>query len=410
MKKKFGELLLERGLITPEQLADALALQRRRGMRLGAALVARGHMTETQLVQALGSVLHIAVVDLTKLTPSLEAVRTINARFAEDNDLIPYAVRKERGRRVLSIAMADPLNYRALDELSFMTDSLVEPALARASDIEKAVTKYYAQEHRPSAYGKDAFGADLLALASAEGEKTTMTILRKGGAEETIDVVTGKVVSPFIKGADGGLLENPAVTLPDGVPAMKPPAMRKDEISAVLLTEEVADSTPESPVLKTPAAGTKMAAAIPPAVTTNPRAPLRPQTGSPPTAPATSPVPTSGRQPVMTAPASSVGFAHGLATPPPAGAYAPTVTPAPTLTLAPPGPAPAPAASPLPTENPYFDDALGALIDAAGGAVNADQFYRLERKFWALMRLLAKKGLITSEEFMEELGEEDSET
>src|SRR6185436_6879871 len=106
MKKKFGEVLLERGLITPEQLADALALQRRRGMRLGAALVARGHMTETQLVQALGSVLHIAVVDLTKLSPSLEAVRTINARFAEDHDLIPYAVRKERGRRVLSVAMA----------------------------------------------------------------------------------------------------------------------------------------------------------------------------------------------------------------------------------------------------------------------------------------------------------------
>jgi hypothetical protein len=83
---------------------------------------------------------------------------------------------------------------------------------------------------------------------------------------------------------------------------------------------------------------------------------------------------------------------------------------------APPAPAPAPQAPPAaqaqqgaPTgqQNPYFDDALGALIDAAGGAVNAEQFYRLERKFWALMRLLAKKGTITSEEFIAELGEND---
>src|SRR6185436_12372502 len=100
MKKKFGEVLLERGLINQEQLADALALQRRRGMRLGAALVARGHMTETQLVQALGSILHTPVVDLTKTEISKEAVRMITGKFAEDHDLMPYAVRKERGRKV----------------------------------------------------------------------------------------------------------------------------------------------------------------------------------------------------------------------------------------------------------------------------------------------------------------------
>jgi hypothetical protein len=60
-----------------------------------------------------------------------------------------------------------------------------------------------------------------------------------------------------------------------------------------------------------------------------------------------------------------------------------------------------------PNANPYFDAALGALLDAAGGAVNAEAFFRLERRFWALMRVLAKKGLLTSDDFMKELGEED---
>jgi type IV pilus assembly protein PilB len=104
MKKKFGELLLERRLITPEQLADALELQRRRGMRLGAALVARGHITETQLVEALSSALNLRVVDLTAVKVNPQAFRLVGPKFAIDHELFPYDIRKERGRRVLSIS------------------------------------------------------------------------------------------------------------------------------------------------------------------------------------------------------------------------------------------------------------------------------------------------------------------
>jgi hypothetical protein len=364
VKKKFGELLLERGLITQEQLADALALQRRRGMRLGAALVARGHMTETQLVQALGSVLHIPVVDLSKTQISLEAARLISARFAEDHELIPYAVRKERGRKVLSVAMSDPLNYRAIDELSFMTDSLVEPVLARASDIDVALTKHYAREHRPASYGKDVYGADLLDNVDTEQDRSTMTIVRKGGTEETVDVHTGKVISPFIRGPDGALLDNPVVNLP---PKPAEPPLLAGEISAVLLTEEVEDSTPLTPLQR-----------IPP-----PPVPPRPHLfAQPPPQPPPPPQQAQQKPAMMQAPTApmSVGVAHAPVAPPPI--------------------------PPQPAVNPYFDDALGALLDAAGGQVKVDELHRLERKFWALMRLLAKKGLLNNEELIKELGED----
>lgn len=393
MKKKFGELLLERGLITPEQLADALALQRRRGMRLGAALVANGHMTETQLVQALGSVLHIPVVDLTKTPVSLEAVKLISARFAEDHELFPYAVRKERGRKVLSVAMSDPLNYRAIDELSFMTDSLVEPVLARSSDIDAALTKHYAREHRPASYGKDVFGADLLdSPENTQPERTTMTIMRKAGVEETVDVHTGKVVSPFIRGADGALLDNPAVNLPKEKPAMPDP-LRGNEISAVLLTEEVEDSTPLTPMQRLPPP--------PPAPSLSQQQQARVM---------------QQRPAMMQAPTApmSVGVPHAAVVPQPSISMQQqhaSLPPVPQMPLPmPQTPVPAPVAqqpqAAQSATNPYFDDALGALLDSANASVNAEEFVRLERKFWALMRLLAKKGLLSSEEFMKELGEE----
>jgi len=54
-----------------------------------------------------------------------------------------------------------------------------------------------------------------------------------------------------------------------------------------------------------------------------------------------------------------------------------------------------------------FDEALGALLDAQGGAVNADAFRELEKKFWALMRILARKGILTNEDFVRELRERE---
>ncbi|MEO1334246.1 MAG: hypothetical protein AAFV29_01325, partial [Myxococcota bacterium] len=143
MRKKFGQVLLEQGLITPAQLADALTYQGQNGMRLGQALVARGHITEDQLVIALGQALSTRVVDLSRLQPETAALDMVQPGFASEHDLIPISVRSERGRKHLTVAVADPLNLRALDELGFITNAQIEPLLAKSTVIDMAIRRHY---------------------------------------------------------------------------------------------------------------------------------------------------------------------------------------------------------------------------------------------------------------------------
>jgi hypothetical protein len=290
MRKKLGEELLDRRLITPKQLSEALELQRRRGVRLGSALVQCGHLDETHLIKVLSDLLQIRVVDLSRVEPDPHAVRMVKHSFATENELFPFEQRWERGRTHLVVAMADPLNVRVIDELGFMTNANIEPVLARPSDVDMAIRKFYGPK-APTGFAP-------VRLDSQAGSPT-MTIMRPGGGEEMINTATGETLSPYIKKPE-------------------PP---KDEGPVVLLTEEVVDE----PIPPIPLTSVKQ----------------RPDVGR------------------------------------------------------------------APDTDPYFNEALGVLIDRAGEAVNAEAFVRLERRFWALMRILARKGLINSDEFARELGEDE---
>lgn len=348
MRKKLGELLIERGVITPKQLSEALELQRRRGHRLGAALVLCGHIDETQLVSALSDLLKIKVVDLTRIAPDPRAIQMVKHSFAAQNDLFPYAQRWERGSTHLTVAMADPMNYRVIDELGFITNANIEPVLARPSDVDRAIRKHYGS--RVAAPG----GFAPLRLDSNPGS-AEMTIVRGPGQEETINMETGEIISPFAKTkaeepkVEAAKLENAPVNLPPDSSTGATP-----EISAVLLTEEVDEDVPVDAV----------------------SGPL----------PANQ-APRSGQPPHLSV-ANQGGMSHETPIPLTAVKQRPNV-------------------GREPDTNPYFNEALGALIDAAGEAVNAESFVRLERKFWALMRVLAKKGILTNEDFIKELGEDE---
>jgi hypothetical protein len=317
MRKKLGEELLERGLITPKQLSEALELQRRRGLRLGAALVQCGHLGETHLVKVLSDLLHIRVVDLSRMEPDAHAIALVKHSFAAEHSLFPYEQRWERGRTHLTVAMADPLNVRVIDELGFITNANIEPVLARPSDIDEAIRKHYGPKV-PTGYAP-------VRLDSKAGSPN-MTILRPGGDEELVNTSTGDMPKPSFA--------NVPVILPEEVSHSA-----KDEISAIVLTEEVTDD--EQP---------------------------------------------RGAIPVA----------------PPTSAHAALEQPIPLTEVK-----ARPFVGREPDTNPYFNEALGALIDRAGEAVNAESFVRLERKFWALMRVLAKKGILTNEDFLRELGEEE---
>ncbi|OGQ01928.1 MAG: hypothetical protein A2W38_04730 [Deltaproteobacteria bacterium RBG_19FT_COMBO_58_16] len=140
--KKIGELLVESGLITQEQLEESLEFGRQhknKGLRLGSILVKKGYATEMDIGQTLSFQLDIPFVDMSSATVDPEALALINERLAKKYLLLPLY----QDRRVLTIAMSDPLNLDAIDDLRFSTGLDIKPCVATISDIVAAINRNY---------------------------------------------------------------------------------------------------------------------------------------------------------------------------------------------------------------------------------------------------------------------------
>lgn len=169
-RKRLGELLLERKLITPPQLDQALAYQRQTGHRLGAALVALGSLSEGALCEALAQALGLEAVVMPPQPSTIDwdALRALRSRFCEANDLFPVSLLEETpGRRVLRVAMADPLNIPAIEEMEFTVGVKVVPLIAPLSGIRAAIRKHYFKD-----------------LGSHQDQ---MTLVRPGGVEQVVE-------------------------------------------------------------------------------------------------------------------------------------------------------------------------------------------------------------------------------
>ncbi|QSQ22318.1 general secretion pathway protein GspE [Pyxidicoccus parkwayensis] len=142
-RKRIGELLLEQRAISVAQLEAGLAAHRKSGQRLGATLIAQGAITEATLAGALSQALGLPQVDLAAITPEWAAVHLLRARFCEQHDLFPIALESMGGRRQLVVAMADPLNVTAVEEIEFTTGLKVSTRVAALSAVRSAILRYY---------------------------------------------------------------------------------------------------------------------------------------------------------------------------------------------------------------------------------------------------------------------------
>jgi hypothetical protein len=142
-KKRLGQLLLERGLIDEEQLEKALSYHRQWNQRLGSALVSQGAIAEGTLTRVLAESLSIPMVDLAKVSEDKEALALLKAEVCERYEVFPIAVKHHRGRKTLLLAMSDPLNVAAIDEIAFTTDMTVRPTIAQISSIGAAIRAHY---------------------------------------------------------------------------------------------------------------------------------------------------------------------------------------------------------------------------------------------------------------------------
>ncbi|BBB33167.1 type IV pilus assembly protein PilB [Thermotomaculum hydrothermale] len=142
MAKKLGDLLVEAGLITKEQLQEALEIQKKDNERLGTILVKLGYLTEEEITSFLSKQYGIPAVNLEHFEISEDVIKRIPSDIARKYMLIPIT----RTGSTLTVAMADPTNIYALDDIKFLTGLNVEPVVASELSIKKAIDKYYGSE------------------------------------------------------------------------------------------------------------------------------------------------------------------------------------------------------------------------------------------------------------------------
>jgi len=137
---KLGDMLVQSNLITGEQLEEALKSQTRSKKRLGSILVEKGFVTERQLAEVLSRQLRVPLVSLARYRPMGEALRLIPKNVAKRLELLPLAL-LDNNR--LMIAMADPLNVLAIDEVKILTGMELEIGITTPSEIERELDKFY---------------------------------------------------------------------------------------------------------------------------------------------------------------------------------------------------------------------------------------------------------------------------
>lgn len=143
-KLRLGDVLVNSKAISNTQLLQALDLQKGSGKKLGEVLVEEGIVTEEQIAMALSTQLHIELIDLTTIAVSQDILNLIPVNVLKKNKIFP--IEYADSMNVLRVAMADPMDMYAQDDISIITNCQVEPAVTTTRNIMLAIDKYYGQD------------------------------------------------------------------------------------------------------------------------------------------------------------------------------------------------------------------------------------------------------------------------
>jgi len=143
MAVKLGEMLIKAGLLTPQKLQEALEYQKTHGGKLGVNLVKLGFVKEEDITRVLSQQYGVPAVNLSKLEIDDGVVKLIPSEVAQKYLIMPVS----RTGATVTIAMVDPTNVFAMDDIKFMTGYNVEPVVASELAIKEAIDRYYGSIH-----------------------------------------------------------------------------------------------------------------------------------------------------------------------------------------------------------------------------------------------------------------------
>jgi type IV pilus assembly protein PilB len=178
-KKPLGQILLAKGLITQEQLDEALRVQKSTTEQLGRILVDLGHINEREVLRAHAEQLGIPFLDLDRVSVDEDVAKAIPQSLVQRYNAVP--IRKQGNR--LTVAMADPSNVFALDDIRLITGYEIDPVLAAADDLAALLR------------GPDG-------ETSREELQTALSALGTDGLPEEVDVTGGGTDEQVDRSAD----------------------------------------------------------------------------------------------------------------------------------------------------------------------------------------------------------------
>ena len=215
MAVRIGELLLKEKRITPEQLQEVLNYQKANGGKLGVNMVKLGYVKDEDITALLSKQYGVPSINLGEFEIDPAVIKLIPAETALKYQIVPLS----RAGATLTIAMTDPTNVFAMDDIKFMTGYNVEPVVASDSAVSDAIQKYYVAAGGKAASGGNGNAMSALEVASkaledmplvADGEVEVLeeleeisadTLARQGEEAPVIKLVNVLLMSAIQKGA-----------------------------------------------------------------------------------------------------------------------------------------------------------------------------------------------------------------
>ena len=165
-KLRLGDILVVQGLITEAQLQHCLDEQKKMKMRLGQCLVSTGVITDNEIARALHVQLGIELVELRGMRIPTEIVNLVSGAILRKHSVIPIGYDPEDSTALI-LAMADPLDINAQDDISIITNLRVEPRIATEGEIQASLDRYFGSDEAMSAAEQYSKERELNAAAEA---------------------------------------------------------------------------------------------------------------------------------------------------------------------------------------------------------------------------------------------------
>jgi type IV pilus assembly protein PilB len=216
MAVRIGELLLKEKRITPDQLQEALNYQKANGGKLGFNLVKLGFVKDEELTALLSKQYGVPSINLSQFEIDPAVIKLIPAETAQKYQIIPLS----RSGATLTIAMTDPTNVFAMDDIKFMTGYNVEPVVASETAVAEAIARYYAAAAvKASSSGTTTASGSALEMAAKSIEEMSIagaedvevlddleeisaeSLEKQGGEAPVIKLVNVVLMSAIQKGA-----------------------------------------------------------------------------------------------------------------------------------------------------------------------------------------------------------------